>query len=337
MIDLAFRSAALGGALSLAACAAGAAELNSVKVGNWKVAAYSDDASGGFSHCASHAAYRSGVGLLFSVNKNLDWSLGFQAQRWSMKKGESYEVRYQVDNGPVRTSKAVAITATLVQMDLPDQASIFNEFRYGRVLKAEGGDERLNFALTDTQFMLAEVLRCADTWRKRAVARNEAAPRLSPAPAGPSDADRRLEATTIAVNLLSRAKVAGFELMQGAELPDKLKAHHAAWRAEGILGTVRVLTGEDGPEKIRGGLISSDAQACTDRFASGAMPDDGGKGLSLFTACDGEKGWAAVYIAVPRQKGGFYVVSLLGKPDRADEVKTVSAAFRSAAGQVAGY
>lgn len=215
MIDLAFRSAALGGALSLAACAAGAAELNSVKVGNWKVAAYSDDASGGFSHCASHAAYRSGVGLLFSVNKNLDWSLGFQAQRWSMKKGESYEVRYQVDNGPVRTSKAVAITATLVQMDLPDQASIFNEFRYGRVLKAEGGDERLNFALTDTQFMLAEVLRCADTWRKRAVARNEAAPRLSPAPAGPSDADRRLEATTIAVNLLSRAKVAGFELMQG--------------------------------------------------------------------------------------------------------------------------
>jgi hypothetical protein len=237
MIDLAFRSAALGGALSLAACAAGAAELNSVKVGNWKVAAYSDDASGGFSHCASHAAYRSGVGLLFSVNKNLDWSLGFQAQRWSMKKGESYEVRYQVDNGPVRTSKAVAITATLVQMDLPDQASIFNEFRYGRVLKAEGGDERLNFALTDTQFMLAEVLRCADTWRKRAVARNEAAPRLSPAPAGPSDADRRLEATTIAVNLLSRAKVAGFELMQGAELPDKLKAHHAAWRAEGILGT----------------------------------------------------------------------------------------------------
>jgi hypothetical protein len=65
--------------------------------------------------------------------------------------------------------------------------------------------------------------------------------------------------------------------------------------------------------------------------------DDGGKGTSLFTACEGKKGWAAVYIAVPRQKGGFYVVSLVGKPDKADEVKTVSAAFRSAAGQVAGY
>ena len=65
------------GLITASAFPAGAVEIAPLKVGNWTGGAYTNNDTGAFSHCAVSADYRSGVLLLFSVTRDLQWSMGF--------------------------------------------------------------------------------------------------------------------------------------------------------------------------------------------------------------------------------------------------------------------
>ncbi len=137
------------------------------KLNNWDIGVYVSDSTNRFTHCASSAKYKSGITLLFSVNRNIEWAIGFSDPSWSLTSGKSYTVVYKIDNGPVHSGVGRAITPVLVRMSLPDSVSRFNEFRYGDLLAVTTGSKVVRFRLTDTNGMLSALLRCAKQYRDR--------------------------------------------------------------------------------------------------------------------------------------------------------------------------
>ena len=58
-------------------CAAPAATMRNFKVGSWDAGAYSNDTTRQFTHCAATATYANGISVLFSINRDFHWSMGF--------------------------------------------------------------------------------------------------------------------------------------------------------------------------------------------------------------------------------------------------------------------
>jgi hypothetical protein len=305
------------------------------RAGSWTVAANVDDGSGAFTNCAGAAEMSQGVGLVLSVDRAARWTMGF-AGRLGGQPGETHTVRYRVDRGPTRTARATVVNDSLVQLPLEQPAEFLEELRRGRVLTADGGNERLSFVLRDMQAGLTELQACVQRGSGPAPGRMAEGGPAATGSAVPSEAERRLEAITVAVNILSRAQMSGFEL-QPPDVPPRLARHDVTWRVQNVTGSLRLVGLNGGPilDKIRPDLISSDLASCPGRFTAEALPGADGKSSSLFTLCTGDNGWAADYLALPRGQGGAYVLSLVAPPDKADALKTMAEALRGTAVQVA--
>lgn len=143
-----------------------AAQISTFKTGNWNAGAYSDS-SGRFSHCAANARYKSGIMLLFSVTRSGKWSMGFANGNWNLARGSRYPVAYQVDQGPIYDGVAIAKSARLVQVFLPTNSRVFNNFRYGNLLKVKAAKQLMKFNLTDTSKLLRLLLGCARHYVKK--------------------------------------------------------------------------------------------------------------------------------------------------------------------------
>ena len=112
--------------------------------------AYTDNATGEFSHCAVNARYKSGVALFFSVTRDRQWSMGFANSHWNLSPGNRYPVRFQVDRGPILKSTATAKTQKMVQVHLPAKNRLFRHFKVGGMLKVAAGSKVMRFNLTGT-------------------------------------------------------------------------------------------------------------------------------------------------------------------------------------------
>jgi hypothetical protein len=305
--------------------------LQETTVGAWKVVAYSDDKTGSFAYCGSLTQSRSGAGLMFSVDPDQHWSFGFTGPLGRLDAGSAYDVRYQVDRGQTHLAQARAVQANMLQIPLP-QAGDLQEFRLGSEVRAQVGDTRLSFPLRDVQRVLAELTTCLQKGKALAAA----APASGEQAASSPDTERRLEAVTLAANLLSRAQVNGFELQPSGDVPQRFSGQEVMWKAGTITGAIRIQQ-DDGtttPEKVRANLVSSDVLGCGTHFAAEAVPGGDKFGTSLHSQCDGDKGWSASYMTLARPQGGFYVLSLLGQPDKADQTRQAAAALQNAAPSV---
>jgi hypothetical protein len=149
--------------------------------------------------------------------------------------------------------------------------------------------------------------------------------------------DSRKEATEIATDILRRANFT-FEFQKPEQLTGDLRdKYDTVWRADGILGTLRILTGTRGAsiDKLRGELISDDASSCKGKFASGAVPAmSGSQSQTIYTSCEGQNNWSVYYIAVPRRKGGVYLLGIAGTGEAAARLQNVANAYRTVALEV---
>lgn len=144
--------------LSLPAGAAG--PFGKIVVGNWSGGTFTNDRTGEFSHCAVSARYKSGVTMLTSVTAQYSWMLGFSKPDWTLKTGETLNLRLVFDR-----SRTIDVTAnikapTLVTIAMPAQSSLINAFRQGRYLELVANDARYTFALTSTGEMLPALVEC---------------------------------------------------------------------------------------------------------------------------------------------------------------------------------
>lgn len=367
---------------------AGAATIQTYKVANWDIGAYTNNNSGRFTHCAASARYRNGVTLIFSVTESLDWGISFLNPEWNLRQGREIDIEYRIDGGRVNNTSARAINARQIVAKLPDRAELFNQFRYGYRLVVSINDGRpVPFDLRDTNAMLTEVLRCANRHKgyadrtpnrstterdlgsrnddrrpspnagvgssggvrgdnrddrvARAPDRNDEPPLPDRQPSQPPQntpvtgptPESRTEATALATDILRRANF-DFEFQKPDQVAENLRKYDAVWRADGVLGTLRILSGSQ-IDKVRGELIADDANSCKGKFASGALPAmSGSQSQTIFSSCEAQTNWSVYYIAVPRRKGGIYLLGVAGTGEQAARMQAVANSYRTVALEV---
>ncbi len=307
-------------------------------VAEWHAGAYSGD-DGKFSHCAASARYKSGILLLFSINKNYQWSMGFSSTKWRLNRGATYDISYRVDGHPAERASAKAQTTDLVIVTLKDSVRLFNTFRQGRRLYVHTGRDQLAFNLTQSSRVLAFLGECVKimtgpTSGQTTADTNPFGPPAAAPPrasgSGSTLDQERAEAAVVAANLLADLRLDGFRLLRRDEMPASVKSD-AMWTAASGVGIVNVHPAVRDVQALSAELIAGDAKSCKKAFASGSLPQEPGSAMSrLFTRCGvGDDGMIVSYYIVPRTAGGVYVIGTFVK--REDETsRALDAGIRAA-------
>ena len=221
-----------------------------IRIVGWSGAAYTNDKTGQFSHCAISADYRSGITLFFAISNNYSWRVGWSHKDWHLQKDQKVRLALYIDGGDPYYVDAVAYDAHLALAELPDSAALFNLLRKGYRLSVFALGNRYEFNLDGTYAALTEVMACVG----RAGAPQPptvAAPMAPPAPIvganTPSTtpnsktaqltAEQQLEATTLVANLLAQGDLTGFRILTTKERNDaSLKSFadwHVVWAGDG--------------------------------------------------------------------------------------------------------
>ncbi len=335
---------------------------SSANVAGWRIGAY-DDKQGHFSHCAMSSPYRSGITMIFSVSGDFSWRVGWTHDSWRFTKGQSVDLVLYVDDVGPFNLRANAATEKLALAELPAKGTVFDLMRKGNRMSVRAQGNTYAFSLDGTYAGLTEVLACAG--RYTAVASTQPAPAPVPtappapmmprtAPAAPQKsagvtAEQRLEATKVVANILAQGEMTNFRILTAkdiAELDSEyVTQSHVAWKADGILGTLRILpVGKKvSLSDMNSAIISDDARACKGQFASGSTPDEKSSAvLRLFTACEeGGKLFEFRYTVVPVGDGTYYLFATAGTASRetgssgtANRVAKIETALRQAVYEV---
>jgi hypothetical protein len=145
----------------LAPAAQAAGPYGEIVVGNWKGGAFTNDATGAFSHCAVNAGYRNGTRMFTSITGDLKWLVGFSHPNWKLKPGSKLNLRLVFDRSSRIDVTADVKTPILLAIPMPGDSELINAFRHGRYLELVANDQRLTFALTSTGEMLPALVECA--------------------------------------------------------------------------------------------------------------------------------------------------------------------------------
>jgi len=312
--------------------------MRTFKIAGWFAAAYAEDSTHQFTHCAGLATYGSGISVIFSIDRDFHWAMGFAHPQWHLRKGAIFDIAFTVDDMSPITTKALAVGTNQVKVDLDASAELFAQFRRGNALRVAAASQIFSFNLTGTSQLLPALLICAQN-RGVAMAANpfEAKPENSAGPKSIQDSNDKAEATAFAANLLSAAGVQGFTLLTPTDFPE-VKGD-ARWVQGSTFGSINVLPNisRDQLKEISAYLIGADAKGCKGTFFSGAIPDDAATELGrVFTTCQpvgGGKAITSYYLAVPRKAGGAYVISTVSfgseKPAKDADSLLRSAVFKA--------
>lgn len=190
------RGLLLASSLFLAPVAEAAGPYGEIVVGNWKGGAFTNDATGAFSHCAVNAGYRNGTRMFTSVTADMKWLIGFAHPNWKLKPGARLNLQLVFDRSARIDVTADVKTDSMLTIAMPDNSQLIGAFRRGRYLELVANDQRLTFALTSTGEMLPALVACA---RQSANIRGPVTPSAAKAAAPPSEADLQARAEKRAV------------------------------------------------------------------------------------------------------------------------------------------
>ena len=185
------RGLVLAAVLVLAPPAEAAGPFGKIVVGNWTGGAYTNDATGAFSHCAVNAPYRNGTRMFTSITADLKWLIGFAHPAWKLKPGSRLNLQLVFDRTSRIDVTAEVKTPTLLAIAMPAESQLIGAFRQGRILEMVANDQRLTFALTSTSEMLPALVECA---KQSASLRGPVNPATPSAPAAPTEAERQARA-----------------------------------------------------------------------------------------------------------------------------------------------
>jgi hypothetical protein len=150
-------------ALTLMVGAAARAELvngTQFQSGNWKGAAYTNDTTNRFSHCAMSTAYQSGISMFFAISVDYTWRVGWSSTSWNLNVGQTYGVALNVDGVNAGTVQAKAVNKQFAVAELPAQGTVFDLFRRGNLLIVVSGGQTFQFSLLGTNAALTVLLNC---------------------------------------------------------------------------------------------------------------------------------------------------------------------------------
>lgn len=323
------------------------------EVAGWFMGAYNNN-GGRFSHCAMSTPYKSGITMYYSISGDYSWRVGWSHEQWQFKKGQGVQIAIYVDGVGPHNLKANAVSENMALAELPAKGTVFDLMRKGYNMKVYAEGRTYGFNLDGTYAALTEILNCAGRYSGNAPVQQAAPPAPRPAPPmmpretpQPQDtvtADQRLEATKVVANILAQGDMSNFRILSTKEVKeldsDYLSKSHVVWKADGLLGTLRIITGKKVTlEDVNAAIIGDDAKGCKGKFASGSVVDERSKSvLRLFTACE-EKGdtFEYRYTVVPAGDGTHYLFATIGRSEgaeRSGRVAKVESALRQAVYEV---
>lgn len=334
-----YRALFLGLAVLSSPAPSGAAILESYNIRGWSIYAYSNDQNHEFTHCAMASTYKSGITLMFSLNRNGQWFMGLFNNSWNLTQGKRYNFDIRLDRAHGENWFGVANSPQLIEIPLANSESLFDRFRRSEILTINAANGTFSFFLTNSSEALQSMAGCADRHR-RTVASNpfEAPqnpfetqpqqPQQTQAAPAPSEAELYAEATVTTVSMLAAIGAKGYQLLPVDKVKAEFKGRHAVWTAPGLAGALQIYTSRDSIENITSALIAKAASDCKGKFATGKGPSQGNT-PKIEVACEEEGGKVITYfhVVLPRPAGGSYIFTVFNADDSPashDEASKVS-------------
>jgi S1-C subfamily serine protease len=142
----------------------------SISVGNWQGGAYTNDKNGAFTHCAAGTTYQSGIHFVVSIGENGSWRLGFAHDSWRLTPGEAFPLALTFDGQQPFNVYGMPIGAQLVNVEMPVNSSLVNQFRKAKTMTAFAQGQLFQFNLNQTAQLLPALLNCVLSVKKNGVA-----------------------------------------------------------------------------------------------------------------------------------------------------------------------
>ena len=296
------------------------------QIGNWRLAAYRDDGSGLFSHCAINAGYPNGISVVFAFSPNASWRIAWYGNTWSMTPGKTVELRLGTDASPPKPYTGQVKDPHSVFAELPMGDDPMKQLFLSRSIILEMGGQRYDFPSGQLSKAMAAGFECvADHVTKappHGTPGTAGTPAQVPAPAAPATIgeSHRPEARQTLSRILeaaglSKAKILSDDEIRSANLSALRDRWHAIWRTGNLLGVIRVADAAQAGTitGLTSILAADDERNCADgRYSSDSSVEGATSKVGrLRTTCfRADGGWEARYLISPRQAGGVYVTGV---------------------------
>ena len=145
---------------AIVSIAQAAGPFGSINVGVWKGGAYTNDATGKFSHCAAGAAYTSGVSLIVSQTATNSWLVAFANQAFHYSKGDTLPIDVTFDGQTQARLFGTADSPVLVSAIMPP--NVLHVFQKSSLMVAVAAGKPFQFNLTSTAPLLAALANCVN-------------------------------------------------------------------------------------------------------------------------------------------------------------------------------
>lgn len=254
--------------------------------GNWSGGAYTNDASGAFSHCVVSSDYKSGDTLMFSLTREGMVGVGIISPNMNLNPGNQFPVALYVDRRQPIYGTATASDDNFATLLIPDLEKALSSFKRGRTLVVEGQGLRGSYDLTGTFRALDQVTNCAINYYNYAQA-----PTRNKNPSTNSDASFLYQ---IATRTITSLGITDFEFSDAATIAElALGGEAVQWKASelGVTGTILAIKHQVGTD-IRttdGADTQFVSSFCDDEFASSTrnLSEDGQQIREIRVLCIG--------------------------------------------------
>jgi S1-C subfamily serine protease len=168
--------------------------LGSIKIGQWKGGAYTNDTTGAFSHCAAGAPYLNGTYLVFGQLADQSWNVGFGNPAFHLSAGETFPIDVTLDGKEKLHLFGSALSSEVVFAAIPS-ITVLNQFRKAHFMVAEGKGTTFQFKLDAINPVLATISNCVAKVKANGIASASdfslpvAVPVSQPKPVLPSSMD----------------------------------------------------------------------------------------------------------------------------------------------------
>ncbi len=134
---------------------------------HWQGAGYTDDQSGGFSHCAVSSSYVSGVMLTFAVNSANAVTIVFSRPDWAFKPGQEIKGDIKIDQRYSARVTGIAVTPQMIKVSFLPSDPIFGHLAHGYVMTISSEAGPGSFNLVDSFRALELARKCAQKFQAK--------------------------------------------------------------------------------------------------------------------------------------------------------------------------
>jgi hypothetical protein len=249
--------------------------------------------------------------MLFSINRQYRWNLGFAHRDWRLTTGTEFDIVFSIDGGQAIYTTGRAVQSNHAIIRLADSMDLFDRFRRGHMLRIAADSRVFSFGLEGTAAMLAQLHDCV---RRHTQPANVANASNGKRRTGPTSREMiesptlQAEAAVLLANVMAAANVNRYSI--GTPEEASKASVHALWTAPSVVGSLLIIPTRriDDPE-IPGIMVGVNAYTCNGAFMSGSLPATATREVRVTTTCQPPGGRVATsyYFGVPRPRGGLYL------------------------------